>query len=46
MSYLSHLECSLCGATYDANKIWNLCTVCKKPLLARYDLEGAKKKYS
>lgn len=43
MSFLSHLECSLCGATYDANKIWNLCTDCKKPLLARYDLEGAKK---
>ena len=42
MNFLSHLECGLCGARYDADKIWNLCPDCKKPLLARYDLEGAK----
>lgn len=43
MSFMSHLECSYCGATYDLNKIWNLCTDCQKPLLARYDLAGLKK---
>lgn len=43
MSFLIHLECSLCGKTYHADKIWNLCPHCEKPLLARYDLEAAKK---
>ena len=43
MSFLSHLECGLCGTTYDSDKIWNLCPDCGKPLLARYDLEAAKK---
>ncbi len=42
MSFLTHLECGYCGASYDANKIWNLCPDCKKPLLARYDLEAAR----
>ena len=42
MSYLTHLECGLCGRSYDAGKIWNLCTECKRPLLARYDLERAR----
>jgi threonine synthase len=42
MSFLTHLECGYCGAAYDANKIWNLCPDCKKPLLARYDLEAAR----
>jgi threonine synthase len=46
MSFLSHLECGLCGATYDANKIWNLCPECNKPLLARYDLENAKRSFT
>ncbi|MBN2072137.1 MAG: threonine synthase [Candidatus Krumholzibacteriota bacterium] len=43
MTYLSHLECGLCGKTFDADKIWNLCADCGKPLLVRYDLEAAKK---
>jgi threonine synthase len=42
MSYLTHLECGLCGQTYDADKLWNLCPACGKPLLARYDLEAAR----
>lgn len=41
MNFLSHLECSLCGEQYEADKIWNLCPHCKKPLLVRYDLEAA-----
>jgi len=43
MSFLSHLECGLCEKTYDADKIWNLCPECGKPLIARYDLDTAKK---
>lgn len=43
MSYLSHLECGYCGKTYEADAVWNLCTQCSKPLLARYDLKAAKK---
>jgi threonine synthase len=46
MSYLTHLECGLCGRSYDADKIWNLCTECKRPLLARYDLEKARRELS
>jgi len=38
MSYLTHLECGLCGRTHDADRLWNLCSACGKPLLARYDL--------
>ncbi len=43
MSYLAHLECSLCSKTFTADKIWNLCPECGKPLLARYNLEQMKK---
>jgi threonine synthase len=38
-SYLTHLECSRCGRTYDADVAQNLCE-CGGPLLARYDLEA------
>ena len=46
MSFLSHLECGLCGKTQDADRIWNLCPECGKPLLARYDLERAAGSFS
>jgi threonine synthase len=39
-SALSHLECSKCGASYDADVQQHLC-VCGAPLLARYDLKAA-----
>jgi threonine synthase len=39
-SYLSHLECARCGLVYDATVYNGLCTRCKSPLLARYDLEA------
>lgn len=42
MSYLSHLECGYCVKIYESNKIWNLCTDCGKPLLARYDIDKCK----
>jgi len=41
-SYLSHLECGLCGERLEADRLWNLCPKCGKPLLARYDLEAAR----
>ena len=41
-SFLSHLECALCGERLEADRLWNLCPKCGKPLLARYDLEAAR----
>ncbi len=43
MNYYSHLECGYCKKTYDKNRIWNLCPDCGKPLLARYDVDSARK---
>ncbi len=43
MSFLTHLECALCGQTLDADRIWNLCPECHKPLLARYDLQAVRR---
>jgi threonine synthase len=42
MTTVTHLECSLCGRTFEAGRIWNLCP-CGGPLLVRYDLEKARK---
>ncbi len=42
-STLTHLECSQCAASYDPDRLWNLCPACGKPLLARYDLDRAAK---
>lgn len=38
MSFVRHLECPKCQATYDAGEVNNLCR-CGSPLLVRYDLE-------
>ena len=40
-SFLTHLECSNCGATFDADKPANTCPACGKVLFARYDLAAA-----
>ena len=45
MSYFTHLECADCGKNYDKDEIINLCSDCGKPLLARYDLKAAAKKF-
>ncbi|MFN3650758.1 MAG: threonine synthase [Armatimonadota bacterium] len=37
-SFLTHLECTLCGREYDAGHLQNLCTDCARPLYPRYDL--------
>ncbi len=42
VSYLNHLECGLCGERLEADRLWNLCPKCGKPLLARYDLGAAR----
>ncbi|MGD9316123.1 MAG: threonine synthase [Anaerolineae bacterium] len=42
MSFLTHLECGLCGTEYDADCLWNLCPECSRPLLARYNLQVAR----
>ncbi len=41
-SYLSHLECTNCGATHPADQLIRLCPDCDKVLYARYDLDAAR----
>ncbi len=41
MNFLKHLECAYCGKHLEADRLWNLCPDCDKPLLARYDLTAA-----
>lgn len=43
MSLLSHLECGKCGRHYEADRLWNVCPDCSRPLLARYDLDAARR---
>lgn len=43
MSYLVDLQCSECGNAYDPAVIQTFCLDCKAPLLARYDLESARR---
>ncbi len=40
-SYLTHLDCTYCGATYSADDLHTLCPACGKVLYPRYDLAGA-----
>ena len=42
-SYLTHLECTSCGATLSADQLVRLCTECGKVLYARYDLDAARR---
>jgi threonine synthase len=42
-SFLSYLECGWCGSRYDADRLHTLCPDCRRPLLARYDLEAARR---
>lgn len=37
-SYLTHLECTACSATHNADELQGVCRVCGKVLYARYDL--------
>lgn len=38
--FLTHLECTNCGTTYEWKTLQNLCTKCQKPLFPRYDLKA------
>ena len=40
-SYLTHLDCTYCDATYSADEANRLCAECGKVLYPRYDLEAA-----
>jgi threonine synthase len=41
MTFLSHHECGWCGERYDATTLQRACPEDGRPLMARYDLEGA-----
>ncbi|MDR7418392.1 MAG: threonine synthase [Armatimonadota bacterium] len=41
-SFLSHLECTYCGKTFDADTLHGTCAQCGKVLFPRYDLDGAR----
>src|ERR1043166_8508514 len=40
MSFLTHLECTRCGRTFDADRLQGACPDDGRPLYARYDLEA------
>ena len=42
MSFLTHLECALCGESYAIDRLQTLCPECARPLVARYDLAQAR----
>jgi threonine synthase len=46
MSLLESLECSQCTRRMDADGLAHLCPDCKRPLLARYDLDAARRTIS
>ncbi|MGB7537707.1 MAG: threonine synthase [Anaerolineales bacterium] len=41
--FLSRLECSGCGARFPTERIHTFCPECQSPLLAKYDLDSARK---
>jgi threonine synthase len=43
-SLITFLECVDCGEHYDPDRIHTFCPTCQAPLLARYDLDTAKKR--
>jgi threonine synthase len=42
--FLTHLECTNCGARHEWRELQNLCTKCQKPLFPVYDLEAVGKR--
>lgn len=42
----SSLICAACGRAHAINKLQNLCHACQKPLLAGYDLDGLKSRFT
>jgi threonine synthase len=43
MSFVTHLECALCGKRHEARRVQELCGDCRRPLWVRYDLPAAGK---
>ena len=43
MSYLKFLECTSCGNYFAADQIQTFCPDCQAPLMARYDLDTARR---
>src|SRR5437660_11900325 len=41
LMFLTHLSCTSCKLHHEWTKLQNLCTACRKPLFAVYDLEQA-----
>jgi threonine synthase len=39
MSFVSHVECTICGARHDAKRLLTVCERCGQMLAVRYDLE-------
>ncbi len=44
-STVTHLECSICGERHDDRVPQSVCTACGRVLLARYDLEAARRTF-
>jgi len=42
MGYLTHLECTACGAVYSSSELHTVCAACGKVLYPRYDLDRAR----
>jgi threonine synthase len=38
MSFVSHVECTICGAHHDAKRLLTVCEKCGQMLAVRYDL--------
>src|SRR5712664_3222497 len=43
MSFVSHVECTICGHRHDAKRVLSVCETCGQMLAVRYDLERVKK---
>lgn len=43
VGYLSHLECTGCGARYEPTRLLGVCERCGQMLVARYDLERVRR---
>src|SRR5499426_1660974 len=39
MSFVSHVECTVCGRRHDAKRVLTVCEACSQMLAVRYDLE-------
>ena len=39
--FLTQVRCTACGLEHEASRLQNLCTACRKPLFAIYDLAAA-----